>query len=80
MGPKSQLEKSSNSLEHHLTPEPIEKQDVNRENWIKGFEHKELVKAQEEDPDIGPLTIALRAGGCPRSRDMVTSSPESKHY
>ena len=73
--------KSGKSDAHSRCENPqAEKQTLNREHWIKGFEHKELASIQKADPDIGHLMKALRSGERPKSHSMVTFSPDARHY
>ena len=48
--------------------------------WASSRSVEELRKLQMEDPDIGPIVAAKLEGKRPRSQDMVTHSPATRHY
>ena len=48
--------------------------------WTGGHSVNDLKLLQREDLDIGPILAAKLAGTMPSSRDMVSSSPASRHY
>ena len=48
--------------------------------WTGGHSVSDLKQLQREDPDIAPILAAKLAGTKPSSRDMVSSSPASRHY